>query len=129
MIIKGRFGVFFREKKHITSPHMLFLHICICVHIYSTHARASKSALFESGKKRALTIYGFTLVLLQSHFTKLLTIENLEVEWYTNTSVYGCFQNRGGFPQQPWPWVFLLNMISILGWRLGVPLFLETPIY
>ena len=31
---------------------------------------------------------------------------------------------NGGFPQQPW--VFLLKMI-ILGWRLGVPLFLETP--
>ena len=47
MIIKG--WCVFSKKKHITSPHM---HICICVHIYSTHAHASKSALFESGKKR-----------------------------------------------------------------------------
>ena len=31
-----------------------------------------------------------------------------------------------GFPNKPW--VFLLKM-SILGWRLGVPPFKETPIY
>ena len=36
------------------------------------------------------------------------------------------FPKMVGFPQQPW--VFLLKMI-ILGWRLGVPPFKETPIY